>query len=257
MINNRNEFQLCKGDCLEIMKDIPDKSVDMILCDLPYAVNTTDCKWDKEINLGKLWIQYNRIIKDNGAIVLFGSQPFTSMLIMSNYKNYKHIWIWNKKMGANFSQVKRSPLKIHEDIVVFCNGKLNYNPQMRKGEMRVVGSNKTYNDDRIINITKTSKKTDMRYPVSILEYSNAGRTGRAKKLHPTQKPVELLEYLIRTYTNENEIVLDNTMGSGSTGVACLNANRKFIGIEKDDKYFEIAKERIKNTYKELDYINKQ
>lgn len=241
MINNKDNIKLIKGDCLEVMKDIPDKSIDMILCDLPYG--TTSCKWDIVIPMNLLWNEYNRIAKDGAAIVLFGSQPFTSVLVTSNIKNYRHSWIWNKKMGANFSQVKRSPLKIHEDIVVFSKGPLKYNPQMIKGSMRTVGSEKEYKDT-IIPIKKTKKKSDLRYPVSILEYSNAGRTGKSKRVHPTQKPVALLEYLIKTYTNEGDTVLDNTMGSGSTGVACIKNNRNFIGIEKEDEYYEIACDRI-------------
>lgn len=239
-------YELYKGDCLEVMKSIPDKSVDLILCDLPYAINTTDAKWDKAIPLEKLWNEYSRIAKENAAIVLFGQQPFSSKLIMSNFKNYKHMWIWNKKAGANFSQCKHNPLKIHEDILVFSNGKgrVKYYPQMVKGKMRVKGSNKIYTDDRVINVKKTSSKNDLYYPKSILEISNAGRTGKAKKLHPTQKPIELLEYLIKTYSLEGEVILDNTMGSGSTGVAAVKLNRKFIGIEITQEYFEIAYDRI-------------
>ena len=238
MVNN---IKLYKGDCLEIMKEIPDKSVDMILCDLPYG--TTACKWDVIIPLDKLWEQYNRIIKKDRAIVLFGSEPFSSMLRMSNIKNYKYDWIWNKKLAGNGILAKRQPLKIHEIVSVF-NSKI-YIPQMTKGKMR----RKLTNNLLISEINggdgiKKAKETynDLYYPISIQEFTLANlRKGR---LHPTQKPVELLEYLIKTYTNENEIVLDNCMGSGSTGVACLNTNRRFIGIEKDDNYFEIAKKRI-------------
>ena len=238
MVNN---IKLYKGDCLEIMKEIPDKSVDMILCDLPYG--TTACKWDVIIPLDKLWEQYNRIIKKDRAIVLFGSEPFSSMLRMSNIKNYKYDWIWNKKLAGNGILAKRQPLKIHEIVSVF-NSKI-YIPQMTKGKMR----RKLTNNPLISEINggdgiKKAKETynDLYYPISIQEFTLANlRKGR---LHPTQKPVELLEYLIKTYTNENEIVLDNCMGSGSTGVACLNTNRRFIGIEKDDNYFEIAKKRI-------------
>ena len=238
MVNN---IKLYKGDCLEIMKEIPDKSVDMILCDLPYG--TTACKWDVIIPLDKLWEQYNRIIKKDRAIVLFGSEPFSSMLRMSNIKNYKYDWIWNKKLAGNGIFAKRQPLKIHEIVSVF-NSKI-YMPQMTKGKMR----RKLTNNPLISEINggdgiKKAKETynDLYYPISIQEFTLANlRKGR---LHPTQKPVELLEYLIKTYTNENEIVLDNCMGSGSTGVACLNTNRRFIGIEKDDNYFNIAKKRI-------------
>ena len=240
-----NNIELYCGDCLDVMKDIPDKSVDMILCDLPYG--TTACKWDSIISFDKLWEQYNRIIKDNCAIVLFGIQPFTTIMISSNINNFKHQWIWNKKNGSNFMQLKHHPNKIHEDIIVFGNnGKtVNYYPQMIKGKMRTKGNEKIYNEDGVYYAhTKTKTKNDLYYPKSIIEFSNAGRTGRAKKVHPTQKPVDLLEYLIKTYTKEGEVVLDNCMGSGSTGVACKHTNRKFIGIEIDEKYFEIAKKRI-------------
>ena len=240
-----NNIELYCGDCLDVMKDIPDKSVDMILCDLPYG--TTACKWDSIISFDKLWEQYNRIIKDNCAIVLFGIQPFTTIMISSNINNFKHQWIWNKKNGSNFMQLKHHPNKIHEDIIVFSNNRktVNYYPQMIKGKMRTKGSEKILNEDGVYYAhTKTKTKNDLYYPKSIIEFSNAGRTGKAKKMHPTQKPVELLEYLIKTYTKEGEVVLDNCMGSGSTGVACKHINRKFIGIELDEKYFEIAKKRI-------------
>ena len=244
----KEQYKIYNGDCLEVMEDIPDKSVDMILCDLPYG--TTACKWDSVIPFELLWEQYGRIIKDNGAIVLFGIQPFTTIMINSNINNFKHQWIWDKKNGSNFMQLKRHPNKVHEDIVVFGNnGKtVNYYPQMTKGKMRAKGNEKSYSEDGVYYAyTKTKTKNDLYYPKSIIEFSNAGRTGKAKKVHPTQKPVDLLEYLIRTYTNEGEIVLDNCMGSGSTGVACVNTNRKFIGIELDDKYFEIAENRIKES----------
>jgi len=237
------QIKLLKGDCLELMKDIPDKSIDAIICDLPYG--TTACKWDIVIPFEHLWKEYERIIKDNGAIVLFGSQPFTSMLIMSNLKWFKYEWVWNKKLAGNGILAKIQPLKIHENIIVFSNGKVRYNPQMTKGRLRKKmfnGVGKT----EILQTLSECKETfnDEYYPVSIQEFSMAG--SRINRLHPTAKPVALLEYLIKTYTNEGETVLDNTMGSGTTGVACVNTNRNFIGIEKDDKYFEIASNRIKN-----------
>ena len=241
-------IELYHGDCLEVMKDIPDKSVDMILCDLPYG--TTVCKWDCVIPFELLWDQYGRIIKDNGAIVLFGIQPFTTIMINSNINNFKHQWIWDKKNGSNFMQLKRHPNKVHEDIIVFGNnGKtVNYYPQMTKSKMRTKGNEKSYSEDGVYyGHTNIKTKSDLCYPKSIIEFSNAGRIGKAKKVHPTQKPVGLLEYLIKTYTNEGEVVLDNCMGSGSTGVACINTNRKFIGIELDEKYFEVAKERIEEA----------
>ncbi len=230
-------IKLYKGDCLEVMKEIPDKSIDMILCDLPYG--TTACKWDIVIPFDKLWEQYNRIIKGNGAIVLFGSEPFSSKLRMSNIKNYKYDWVWNKKQGGTPLNAKRQPLKIHENIIVF-NTK-TYLPIMRKGKMRKKGGvNKQPQITGKVNL-EYHTYNDLYYPVSIIEFSNANKRN---KLHPTQKPVALLEYLIKTYTNEGETVLDNCIGSGSTGVACKHTNRNFIGIELDDNYFEIAKKRI-------------
>ena len=173
------------------------------------------------------------------------SQPFTSALVMSNPKMFRHQWIWNKRMGSNFFNVKSQPLKIHEEVVVFSKKRAFYNPIMRLGEMRVKGSDKQYSGDNVLgNHKKTKTKNNLYYPVSILDFSNANRTD---KVHPTQKPVALCEYLIKTYTNEGETVLDNCMGSGTTGVACKNLNRNFIGIELDPTYFEIAKERIESV----------
>ena len=235
-------YKLILGDCLEKMKDIEDKSIDMILCDLPYG--TTRCKWDVVIPFDKLWEQYKRVIKNDGAIVLFGSEPFTSKLILSNLKMFKYELIWNKVQGKQPFLAKIQPMKSHENILVFCKSKTVYNPQMSLG--------KPYTDKRKGQIAKTEhyerferqsyENKSTRYPVSVLTYNNPNYKG----MHPTAKPVPLLEYLIKTYTNENEVVLDNCMGSGSTGVACLNVNRKFIGIEKEEKYFNIAKERIEN-----------
>lgn len=238
-------IDLKQGDCLELMKDIPDKSIDMILCDLPYG--TTACKWDNVIPFGALWEQYNRIIKDNGAIVLFGREPFTSKLITSNIKNYKHKWVWNKKQSGSYFNAKYMPLQIDEDIIVFCKLKVKYYPIMRRGKMRKKGGSKKQN--QIANRLKTEYYTysDLYYPTNILQIANC--SNRSKNVHPTQKPVALLEYLIKTYTNENETVLDNCMGSGSTGVACINTNRNFIGIELDEDYFNIAKDRIENAGK--------
>ena len=236
-------------DCLEGMKRIPDKSVDMILCDLPYG--TTACKWDEIIPFESLWEQYERVIKDNGAIVLFGSEPFSSKLRMSNIKNYKYDWIWDKNKGSNYASAKYMPLKIHETISVFSKGnkRVDYYPVMREGKMRnkksyskgggVYGSLKSDGKDNYNNLY---------YPVSILNYSNASQKG---KVHPTQKPVPLFEYLIKTYTNEGETVLDNCMGSGTTAIACLNTNRNFIGFEMDKEYFDIANERINKHKLEL------
>ena len=236
-----NKVNLLHGDCLELMKDIPDKSVDMILCDLPYG--TTQCKWDSIIPFEPLWKQYERVIKDNGAIVLTASQPFTTELIHSNLKLFKYCWVWNKKKAGNIFLAKYQPMKIHEDIAVFSKKAHKYNPI--KTPRDKIKRSKNYGTGEAMGGDR--KKEDKVYeytdknPVSIIEVSNAVQKG---KIHPTQKPVELFEYLIKTYTNEGETVLDNCMGSGTTGVACVNTNRNFIGIELDDKYFEIAKERI-------------
>ena len=234
-----SNIKLWCGDCLELMNDIEDKSIDCIICDLPYG--TTKCKWDVVIPFDKLWEQYNRIIKDNGAIVLFGSEPFSSALRMSNIKNFKYDWIWNKKLAGNGILAKKQPLKIHEIVSVFNSG--IYIPQMTKGRYRkkMTGGIK---ESEITggNSVVDEYSNDLYYPKTILEYGIGNM--RKGRLHPTQKPVALLEYLIKTYTNENETVLDNCMGSGTTGVACKKLNRRFIGMEKDEKYFNIAKERI-------------
>jgi len=234
--------ELWKGDCLELMKQIPNGSIDSIITDPPYG--TTACKWDSVINFELMWEQLNRIIKSNGAIVLFGSEPFSSALRMSNIKNYKYDWIWNKKLAGNGVLAKKQPLKIHEIVSVF-NSKIYY-PQKIKGKLRTKMFNGKTNTLILNTQTDCSTyKNDLYYPVSIQEYSLAGlRKGR---LHPTQKPLALMEYLIKTYTNEGETVLDFTMGSGSTGVACVNTNRNFIGIEKDENYFNIAQNRIMET----------
>ena len=231
-------MKLYNGDCLEIMKTIADKSIDAIITDPPYG--TTACKWDSVIPFDLMWKQLNRIIKPNGAIVLFGSEPFSSALRMSNIKNYKYDWVWNKKQAGNAILCKKQPLKIHEIIAVFNYGKTTYYPQMTKGKMRTKMGLKN-NLGTFLNVEK--KKNNMYYPKSILEFSTVIRKN---KIHLTQKPVALMEYLIKTYTNELETVLDFTMGSGSTGVACCNTNRDFIGIELDKEYFKIAQERIKN-----------
>lgn len=240
-------IQLYNNDCLIEMQNIPDKSIDMILCDLPYG--TTACKWDVIIPFEPLWEQYNRIIKPNGAIVLFGSQPFTSALVMSNPKMFKYEWIWNKNKGSNIMLAKKQPLKVHENILVF--GGSNYFPQMESvvGKIRDKRLEKetiNRNDGAVTpkGAIKYAKDYDpsKKYPTSIRLFTN--HREKEQVFHPTQKPVALLEYLIKTYTLENETVLDNTMGSGSTGVACINTNRNFIGIEKDETYFNIAKKRI-------------
>ena len=236
-----NDFKLFKGDCLEIMKDIPDKGVDMILCDLPYG--KTRNKWDSIISLDKLWEQYNRIIKDNGAIALFAQTPFDKVIGASNLNMLRYEWIWNKKRGTGHLNAKKMPMKQHENIVVFYKKLPTYNPQMREGTPYHKKPSKITSSNYGKYTPLETISNGERYPVSILDFSNANEKNR---LHPTQKPVDLLEYLIKTYTNEGELVLDFTMGSGSTGVAALNTNREFIGIELNEKYFNIAKDRLEN-----------
>ena len=234
------KIELIQGDCLEKMKDIPDGSIDMIFCDLPYG--TTKCKWDVVIPFEPLWEQYKRIIKPNCSIVLTASQPFTSALVMSNPKMFKYEWIWEKPQPSNSLLANKQPLKYHENILVFGGNK--YNPEMWEGKPNH-GRNDSGEDMKTEILgtrikRATTNKNGIKYPKSIIKFT-APRTG---KIHPTQKPVALLEYLIKTYTNEGETVLDNCMGSGSTGVACKNLNRNFIGIELDPEYFKIAEKRI-------------
>ena len=238
-----SEYKLYQGDCIELMKDIPDGSVDLVLTDPPYG--TTACKWDSVIPFEPMWEQLNRIIKPNGAICLFGSEPFSSALRMSNIKNFKYDWIWNKKKGGNPLLSKIQPIKITENISVFGKNKVNYYPIMtERDKPKNRGKNTGKKSETTNNAWVENKTYTHLYPKNIIEFSNASQKG---KLHPTQKPVPLLEYLIRTYTNEGETVLDFTMGSGSTGVACVNTNRNFIGIELDENYFKIAENRIKQA----------
>lgn len=246
-------IELYNADCLDKMKDIPDGSIDMILCDLPYGI--TACKWDTVIPFEPLWEQYNRIIKDNGAIVLFGREPFASKLRLSNLQMYKYDWIWEKSKALGFTNAKNKPLNKHELISVFSRGtcangsknKMIYKPQGLIPYGKTVSGIKDCKADREEGGHKFARKSHKQsyvqeftnYPTQILNFANESNT-----VHPTQKPVALLEYLIKTYTNEGETVLDNCMGSGSTGVACKNTNRHFIGIELDKNYFEIASERL-------------
>lgn len=234
-------MELLNGDCLELMKNIPDKSIDMILCDLPYG--TTHNKWDNVIPMEPLWKQYNRIIKDHGAIVLFSQMPFGASLIMSNPKMFRYEWIWEKNQAAGFLNAKKMPLRKHENILVFYKHLPTYNPQglikldkpiQEEGSANRNGKNYGVADKSFI-------RTHKNYPTDIITFSkDAG-------YHPTQKPVDLLEYLIKTYTNEGDTVLDNCMGSGSTGVACVNTNRDFIGMELNEEYFKIACGRIEGV----------
>ena len=240
----QDNIQLYKGDCLEIMKRIEDKSIDMILCDLPYG--TTRNKWDSVIPLDELWKEYKRIIKDNGVIVLTSQGIFTAKLILSNEKWFKYKLVWEKSKATNFLNAKKQPLRKHEDICVFYNKQPQYNPQMTEGKPYDKGVRKnqltgSYGDFNPVHV----KSEGMRYPTDVVYFKTAESEGRV--YHSTQKPIALLEYLIKTYTNKGETILDNCMGSGSTGVACLNTNRKFIGIELDDNYFEVAKKRIEKV----------
>jgi DNA modification methylase len=241
---------LIHGECIEAMRFLADKSIDMILCDLPYG--TTACKWDIIIPFDKLWEQYNRVIKDNGAIVLFGSEPFSSTLRMSNIKNYKYDWKWLKSRTTGFQMARKRPMKDYEDILVFYLKQPVYNnTELIKLEKPINSWRKNGKGGNGLNEVKTDKNRKQEYTNfnrQTLKFSNEHNVGPLT--HPTQKPVALLEYLIKTYTNEGEMVLDNTMGSGSTGVACVNTNRNFIGIEMDENYFNIACKRIKEAINE-------
>ena len=247
------ESKLIHGDCLIELPKIFDKKIDLILTDPPYG--TTACKWDSVIQLDKMWVELKRIIKKEGSIALFGTEPFSSNLRLSNADWFKYDWIWEKPNGANFLVANYQPLKVHEIISIFGNAPtsyskkkpLLYNPQetigtaykQKSGKQKTEKENSTVRS-KIEQVITTNKGT--RKPRTVIQFSSD-----KNKVHPTQKPVALLEYLIKTYTNENDTVLDFTMGSGSTGVACKNLNRNFIGIEKDDKYFDIAKQRIEGV----------
>ncbi len=259
MVNN---MQLYKGDCLEVMKGIEDKSIDMILCDLPYG--TTKCKWDIVIPFNELWEQYNRVIKNDGVIVLFGTEPFTSKLVCSNLKGYKEKLTWIKHKPSNFARANFRHLKYTEDIVVFGYKKSTFNKQMQPRKSERVknmqkGKSKKWNtvrrDGNEVSMTTQYSSREwsdydasFKNPMDYIEIPSITSNSKEKTNHPTQKPVALLEYLIKTYSNEGELILDNCMGSGSTGVACANTNRNFIGIELDKNYFNIAKERINTAY---------
>ena len=245
-------YKLYQGDCLKLMKNIEDKSIDCIICDLPYGV-TSKNKWDTIIPYEPLWKEYKRIIKDNGPIILFGQDKFTAKTMLSNEKMHRYNLIWNKVLTSGFLNAGRMPLREHEDIMIFYKKLPTYNPQFTEGKplhgmgekfKKVKNNNNNYNDFNSCNNPSANREGDTKkYPKSILTFP---RPASSKMLHPTEKPVELLEYLIKTYSNENDVILDNCMGSGSTGVAALNANRRFIGIELDEKYFNIAKNRLEN-----------
>lgn len=234
---NLSKVDLRLGDCLDLMKDIPDKSVSLVLCDLPYG--TTACSWDSVIPFDEMWKAYSRICK--GSVVLFSAQPFTTALIGSNLKNFRYSWVWKKNFSTNFLHAKRMPLRNTEDICVFYKGK--YNPQKSTGHAPTQSA-KGKSDGVLYygtNVRDYAGGDTERYPTTVLEFKAVDPKNR---IHPTQKPVDLCEYLIRTYTDEGEIVLDNCMGSGTTGAACVNLNRNFIGFEKDKEYFDVAHKRL-------------
>lgn len=249
------ETKLFLGDCLVEMQNIPDKSIDMVLCDLPY--NMTSISWDSLIPFDKLWESYKRIIKPNGNIVLFSAGLFTLNLISSNIKDFRYKLIWEKNVPTGMSSAKYRPMKYYEEICVFGNSKSTYNPIMKE---RVGVRKSCYNydhycgDNNHIALDKKRKRYDPNFvqPSDVLKFNVV--PNRKGKVHPTQKPIDLLEYLIKTYSNEGDIILDNTMGSGSTGVACVNTNRNFIGIELNEEYFKIAEKRIKNVNKQLNFF---
>lgn len=253
MLDNNERVWLMQGDCLERMQQIPSGSVDMVLTDPPYG--TTACKWDSIIPLEPMWEQLKRIVKPNGAIVMTASQPFTTKLISSNIDNFAFCWVWDKCFGANFVQAKRQPIKDHEDVVVFClSGKQpSYYPQMSKRATPIKkGGNKQSKaipialSEASVKFGQEGKTYEEKYPTSQIRFNC--REGRG--LHPTQKPVALMEYLIKTYTNEDEVVLDFTAGSMSTAIACINTNRKGIMIEKDEYYFKVGSDRVSKALQE-------
>ncbi len=243
---------LYHGDCLEILSYVEDNSVDLVLCDLPFG--TTNCKWDSVIDLGKLWNHYAFITKPNAAILLFAQVPFNIILGQSNLKDLRYEWIWEKTTATGHLNANRMPMKAHENIMVFYNSLPTYNPQKTTGHTPVNSYTKHQDDGEIYGKTQTGVSgggSTERYPRDVLVFP----TDKQKSaLHPTQKPVKLLEYLIKTYSNEGDIVLDNTMGSGSTGVAAANTGRQFIGIEQDEKYFKISKDRIQSAYKKAELL---
>lgn len=244
-----NEIKLYHGDCLEIIKEVPNNSIDLILTDLPYG--TTQCKWDNIIPFEPMWKELNRIIKSTGVIALFGTEPFSSKLRLSNIKNYKYDWVWEKSKATGFLNAKKQPLRAYENISIFYSSQPTYQPQMTQGVAYNKGVRKLQTlDDVYGKFNQVEVKSEgKRYPRNVIYFKTAESEG--KVYHKTQKPVALLEYLIKTYTIEDETVLDFTMGSGSTGEACLRTNRNFIGIEKEEKYFNIAKERLVKVGEEL------
>ena len=243
--------EILLGDCLELMKDIPNESIDMILCDLPYG--TTSQKWDVIIPFDKLWEQYERIIKPNGAIILFGKNPFTAKLILSNEKLFRYELIWEKSRAGNSMQVCKQPSAIHENILVFYKNQPIYNDLKFKVDEKYIDKRKSINDSfyssgHYSGVMKRKADDGLRHPQSILPFNSVWKKG----MHPTEKPIELFEWLIKSYTNENDLVLDNTAGSGTTAEACLKTNRQFIVIEKEVNYFEMIKKRVGNFNKNFE-----
>ena len=239
-----------QGDCLELMKEIPDGSVDMILTDLPYGI--TDCDFDKRIPFEPMWAQFKRVTKLNAAIVLFSQMPFGAELIMSNRKMFRYEWIWEKSLGVGFLNAKKMPLRCHENILVFYQQLPTYNPQhwFDKPYQKPLWQGKitsNYNLEKQRRNVSYDNPTGKRYPIDVLQFYSMQTHTNHFSIHPQQKPVDLLEYLIKTYTNEGETVLDATMGSGSTGVACVNTNRRFIGFELEEKFFNISAKRIEEA----------
>lgn len=241
-------MKLILGDCLDILPSIDSGSIDCIICDLPYG--TTYANWDSIIDLGRLWEQYKRVIRGNGAIVLTSNQPFTTKLIQSNFEWFRYEWIWNKENASNFANAKKQPLKQHENVLIFSKSQPPYYPvkYMGKKNHRQGKSTSNTSETRLISKRVEDDLSGMKYPKSILNFpKHSSQCG----FHPTQKPIELIEYLINTYTKEGEVVLDNAMGSGTTGAACARLNRKFIGIERDEKYYKIALDRIMREEEEF------
>jgi site-specific DNA-methyltransferase (adenine-specific) len=249
------DIMIYNMDCIEGMKMLDDKSIDMVLVDPPYG--TTACRWDNVIPFEPMWEQINRIIKDDSAVVIFGNQPFTSELIHSNIHNFKYSWIWNKNRGGNFVHANYQPLKIHEDICVFGSFPITYNKKERRCYNPQMEDGKPYSRGKINDVVWNGRdvkcghihnnKDGKRYPKSIININNKNN----KSLHPTQKPVELFKYLIKTYTNENDLVLDFCIGSGTTAIACLETNRRYVGFELDEEYFKLANDRIERWHNDI------
>lgn len=232
--------KLFHGDCLELLKELPNNSIDAVICDLPYG--TTQCKWDTIIDFDALWSQLHRVGKDTCPFVMFGAQPFTSILIASNIKNFKYQWVWEKSKASNYINSKHQPMRAHEDIAVFYRQKATYNPQMWQSTPYDKGSDTRYTEVYGEQVECHVKSDNgLRYPRSVQYFTTAEHEG---KLHPTQKPIKLLEYLVKTHSNENDVILDPTMGSGGTMLAAKKLNRQFIGIEKERKYYDIATKRL-------------